>query len=88
MQLLIINCVIIIACAPKALSTVHLLWPLHNLVLQLLFTAKKESETFLLLPGKGSFAKMTNWNDKHMLSSGYNVRNALAASDKMTIIKA
>lgn len=67
-QLLIINCVIIIACTPKALSTVHLVWPLHNLELQLLFTEKKESETFLLLllPGKGSFATGTNPNNKHM----------------------
>lgn len=67
-QLLIINCVIIIACTPKALSTVHLVCPLHNLELQLLFTEKKESETFplLLLPGKASFAKMTNPNDKRM----------------------
>lgn len=67
--LLIINCVIIIACTPKALSTVHLVCPLHNLDLQLFFTGEgKESETCLLflLSGNASFAKMTNPSDKCM----------------------
>lgn len=67
--LLIINCVITIACTPKALSTVHLVRPLHNLDLQLFFTGEgKESETFLLflLSGNASFAKMTNPSDKCM----------------------